>query len=128
MKASNKTKNRSDVAIGLLGESIVCRFLEEKGYYIIERNYRKMWGEIDIIAEKRGVTHFVEVKTVSREPSEGIHPAENLHAQKVKRVKRATMSYLFEHGDVKGWRLDAALVVLHMKNRQARIDYIENIG
>ncbi len=49
-------------ASGATGESIACRFLEKKGYKIIERNYRCHSGEIDIIAMERDTLCFVEVK------------------------------------------------------------------
>ncbi len=51
--------------IGDLGEGITCNYLKNKGYSIIETNYWKPWGEIDIIAQKRGVLHFVEVKSTT---------------------------------------------------------------
>lgn len=41
----------NNIKIGNLGENIACNFLEKKGFKIIERNYRKKWGEIDIIAQ-----------------------------------------------------------------------------
>ncbi len=53
--------------VGKLGEEIASKFLERKGFKIVLRNYRKPWGEIDIIAEKDDVVRFVEVKAVSRE-------------------------------------------------------------
>ena len=58
----NKANARK--AVGEIGEEIACQFLERKGFKILERNYRKPWGEIDIIAEKDGVIRFVEVKAV----------------------------------------------------------------
>jgi len=54
---------------GDLGESIACRFLINKGFSIVERNYLKKWGEIDIIAKKDGKAHFIEVKSVSCPPA-----------------------------------------------------------
>jgi|SRR3989344_2032763 len=53
--------------VGKLGEDIACKFLVKRKFKIVERNYRKPWGELDIVAEKNHTLHFVEVKTVSRE-------------------------------------------------------------
>jgi Holliday junction resolvase-like predicted endonuclease len=50
---------------GDLGEDIAERFLMKQGYRIVERNYLRKWGEIDIIAKKDGKLYFVEVKTVT---------------------------------------------------------------
>lgn len=50
---------------GRLGEELAGRFLMKRGYKIVDRNYRRPWGELDIVAEKKGKIHFVEVKSVS---------------------------------------------------------------
>ncbi|PIW74862.1 MAG: YraN family protein, partial [Candidatus Portnoybacteria bacterium CG_4_8_14_3_um_filter_44_15] len=51
---------------GDLGEGIAAKYLENNGYKIIERNYRKNWGEIDIVARKDDCLIFVEVKTMQK--------------------------------------------------------------
>ncbi len=63
---------------GAQGEGIAVEFLVRKGFKILDRNFRRPWGEIDIIAEKGGSVRFVEVKaicaslsTISREMSYG---------------------------------------------------------
>jgi len=53
--------------IGDLGEEISVKYLKNKGFSILETNYLRKWGEIDIVAEKDEVVHFIEVKTVSYE-------------------------------------------------------------
>ncbi len=58
--------------IGQKGEDEACFYLEKKGYKVIERNYLKKWGEIDIVCKKNSKIHFVEVKTVSRDLSEPV--------------------------------------------------------
>lgn len=42
----------SHIEIGQLGEEIACQYLEKKGYTILDRNFRRKWGEIDIICSK----------------------------------------------------------------------------
>ena len=49
---------------GELGEKICSAYLSKKGFNILERNYTKKYGEIDIIAQKDGVIHFIEVKSI----------------------------------------------------------------
>lgn len=51
--------NRS---LGSWGEEQAAKFLRRKGYAILERNFSCRYGEIDIIARKRGIIAFVEVK------------------------------------------------------------------
>lgn len=124
-----KTKKRE---FGDIGEDIVCKFLLRKGYKVIERNYLKPWGEIDIIAENDKGLVFVEVKSVSREGGsrESFRPEENMHPRKLKRLYRAIQTYLIEKkvpGD-KAWRIDLACVFMDFSARKARVEVIENIS
>ena len=71
MSDRNNTK-----LLGDEGEKLACEYLVKNGYKILGRNYRINFGEIYIIAKKRGwfadkTIHFVEVKTVSRESYNG---------------------------------------------------------
>jgi len=52
--------------VGSLGEELVVKFLIKRGYTILDRNYRRPWGELDVVAEKKGRIHFVEVKAFSQ--------------------------------------------------------------
>ena len=55
------------INIGKIGENKACEYLKNKGYRIIDRNYREKFGEIDIIAVSRDLTLvFVEVKTIDK--------------------------------------------------------------
>lgn len=70
MRISNPT--------AVIGEDASCVFLEKKGYKILERNFRKGYGEIDIIALHKDTLVFIEVKTRSSNaygaPFEAISP------------------------------------------------------
>ena len=48
---------------GKLGEDIAAKFLEEKGYKILEQNYRTRFSEIDLVCEKDKTLVFVETRT-----------------------------------------------------------------
>lgn len=118
--------------IGVLGENIACKFLVARSFKIIKRNYRKKWGEIDVIAEKNNVFHFIEVKSVSCETSIDINkmknPEENIHFQKLKRLSRTIQSYLLDtDGGEKDWQFDTMAVFLFLKDRKARVRFFENI-
>ena len=56
--------------VGALGEELVVQFLVKRGYKILDRNYRRPWGELDVVAERKGKIHFVEVKALSRNVSD----------------------------------------------------------
>ena len=122
-----KTQKRE---LGDKGEEVVCKYLEGKGYRIVERNYWKPWGEIDIVAEKGSIISFVEVKSVSRESTgRQIRPEENMHPQKVKRLHRAIQTYLLDHKvpENKQWQFDLACAYLDFSTHQARIELLEDI-
>ena len=127
-----KTKKRE---IGDTGEGVVCRYLEKKGYKVLERNYWKPWGEIDIIAERGEMTIFVEVKSVSRElGGEGVprgtyRPEDNMHPAKVKRLHRAIQTYLLEKKvpESRPWQLDLACAYLDFSTHKARVEMVENV-
>ena len=130
--------------IGKLGENIACRFLHNKGFRIIARNFWRKWGEIDIVAKKDRIVHFVEVKTVSssfsrtsvdkRENREGnsstgnnYRPEENVHPQKLRRIHRAIQSYLIEQNTEEDWQIDVVAVSLDVRGREARCRFIQNV-
>src|SRR5512140_3876948 len=61
---------------GATGESIATRFLEARGYRIVERNFRCKLGELDLVARDCGVLCFIEVR--SRGDGGHGHPAETV--------------------------------------------------
>lgn len=124
--------------VGRIGEEIAKRFLKKKGLAIVERNYRKPYGEIDIVARENGTLCFVEVKTVSYEtgaPNDpvvsretGYRPEENVHPQKLKRLARVIQAYLFSHGtESEKWRFDVIAVYLDQKTRRAKVKWLKDI-
>ena len=109
----------------MLGEDIGCRYLREKGFEIVGRNYLKKWGEIDIIVAKGGRVHFIEVKTASYVPDQvgegGYRPEENVHPKKLERMRRVIQSYLLEkHLDESEWQFDVLAVFLDIEKKIAR--------
>lgn len=120
--------------LGDLGERIACEFLSRRGYEVVETNYLRKWGEIDIVARKDGVVHFVEVKSVSRVTSSGVpqetgafRAEENMHPWKIKRLYRTIETYLLHKKLDCDWQLDLITVQMDMTTRQARVELIENI-
>jgi putative endonuclease len=47
---------------GASGEDLACRYLEDRGFAILDRNFRCRSGEIDVVAREQNVTVFLEVK------------------------------------------------------------------
>jgi len=84
------------ISIGQLGETLACQYLSRQGYRIILRNYRTKLGEIDIIAEERGILVFVEVK--ARRGHRCGHPFEAVTPAKCRQISKTALLYLAENG------------------------------
>ncbi|MDP3763939.1 MAG: YraN family protein [bacterium] len=125
----NRTEKRK---LGDIGENIACDFLKKKGFEIIEKNYLRKWGEIDIITKKSNIIHFIEVKSVSSStvthatPGD-YRPEDNMHPWKLKRLSRAIQTYLLDRKLDCDWQLDLVTVKIDQKNRKARVEIIENV-
>ena len=78
--------------VGKLGEEQACRFLEEAGHVVLERNYRSGHLEIDVITKSTDGLHFVEVK--SRVAPAPAAPEENVGYLKQRRIVAAAKRYL----------------------------------
>ena len=102
---------------------------------MIARNYRKPWGEIDIIAEKGNSVRFVEVKAVSRErlpedvsrEMQDYRPEEQVHSSKLRKVARTAELYMAHTNDDREFQIDVVGVFLNMKTRQARCRLFEQV-
>jgi putative endonuclease len=92
--------------IGELGEDIACIYLKKLGFTVLERNYYKLIGEIDIVAEKQGTLHFIEVKSASCLPDSvsgetlenksllTIKPEDNFTFDKIHKFKKIISFYM----------------------------------
>jgi len=114
--------------IGNNGEDLACRFLTNNGFEIIDRNYQKRVGEIDIIGFKKGTLHFFEVKTVSRETFsyvdvEKYKPEDNVTSKKINKIEKTANIFLKEKGFTDEYvQIDLLTVYLLKKKGQWGID------
>lgn len=135
--------------VGKIGEETACLFLTKHKFSIIDRNYTKKWGEIDIIVKKDNIIHFVEVKTVScpssyfddsnehknvsYETFSKIRPEEMVHISKQRRIARTIQTYFDEYvaretsSDIPDWRFDVIAVFIDNKKEKAHIRFTQNI-
>lgn len=130
LNMSNKEINNKD--IGKLGEDIACKYLIKKGFFIVCRNYRKRWGELDIIADKDNHIHFIEVKSVcvSSFNNKNYHnPEENVDGWKIKQIRKMIWTYFDENnkGLEKEFYFHVICVYINMFRRFAKVNVIENI-
>lgn len=115
--------------IGKLGEDFACQFLVGKGYKILERNYLKPWGEIDIVSQSSlGTLVFVEVKAMRQG---NLLPEDHLTDAKLRRLQK--MGELLANGrysksSARGWRIDLVALVMGADGKAIRADHYENIA
>jgi len=110
--------------IGKEGEEIAADSLKEKGYKILENNYRTKFGEIDLIALKGNTLVFVEVKL--KQTEDFGTPEEMVGAAKLSQVQRMAEFYLMDNPGIakkyNSYRIDAVCII-----QGRRITHYENI-
>ena len=115
--------------IGKIGENIACKYLKNKGFLIIECNYNRKWGEIDIISAKDKIIHFIEVKSIIMKNNQNYRPEENVHILKQRRLKRTIQTYLLENKyNVEAeFKFHIVVVYMNINTRKAKVTFMENI-
>lgn len=142
-------KTPKHLKIGKIGEDIACRFLENKGYKVLERNFKRKWGEIDIVCAKkdkpigflssmwnknnknvlRGINNdriiFVEVKTLKN--SRTLNPEDNLTPDKQRKLIRTCQLYISEKrlDSDTDWQIDAILINLDILAKKAKVKHVK---
>ncbi|MBR1634583.1 MAG: YraN family protein [Lachnospiraceae bacterium] len=82
--------------VGQQYEDVAAEYLENQGYCIMERNYRRRGGELDIVAKRDGMLIVCEVKY--RKTAEQGSPLEAVDARKQMQISKMTAHYLVSHG------------------------------
>lgn len=109
---------------GKIGEEIARKYLERKGYKIVEKNFRCRQGEIDIIATYSGKLIFIEVKT--RRSEKYGKPAEAVNELKQKHMINAASYYLYKTGQANKFiRFD--VIEVKLKDGYYIVNHIEQI-
>ncbi len=109
--------------IGKWGEQAAEEYLIQKGFSVLERNFRTPYGEIDIIALFEGITFFVEVKTRTTH-SFGL-PEEGLTRRKLSHMKACAEHYAEKH-ELETWQCDA-IAVEGNPGSTPHIEHFENV-
>ncbi len=120
--------------VGQKGEDLALKFLQKRGFVIKDRNYKRPWGEIDLVVQKGDDLRFVEVKTITIKENvprgtDFYEPEDNIHSYKLKRLAKVIETYLHQK-DIAGnidWQIDVVAVYLDQKGKEVKIDWLENI-
>ena len=113
------------LALGQRAEALAASYLEERGYTIVTRNWRRPEGELDLVVARDGLCIFVEVR--SRTGVERGHPLETVNASKRARVLRSARLYLDEEKPPAAvFRFDVIGVTFSLDDTPPEIVHIED--
>ena len=115
---------RENKKTGDYGEKLAAEYLAEKGYEILETNFRRRTGEIDIVAKDGAYHVFIEVKL-----RKGIgmgYPREAVGRVKQEKLRKAALLYLSENRiGLPDVRFDVIEIICGNDNK-TEIEHIEN--
>jgi len=103
--------------IGNIAENKAVNFLEKQGFFIIDRNFYTKFGEIDIIAKKDNILHFIEVKS-----GQNFQSIYNITPTKMKRIIKSVEVYLKKYKLNNPYQIDAITI------DNGKLEFIKNIS
>jgi putative endonuclease len=109
---------------GKIGEELAEAFLIEKDFVILHRNWRHSRYEIDIIAIKNDIPHFVEVKL--RSSWQYGTPEESVNKKKIRCLLQAADEFLYHHPEYKNFSLDILSITTHPE-KETEYFFIEDV-
>ena len=122
---------------GKLGENIAKKYLINQGFTVLDANYRKKWGELDLVVKKRDTIHFVEVKTVSYETKPQVKdaisnpifaPEKRIDSDKLSKLSKVVETWCAEQRYVGEVQLDVVTVRMVKRLKYAAVEYIPNVS
>lgn len=113
---------------GNLGEKIAEKYLISKGYAIIEKNYLKPWGEIDLVTRNKGMLVFCEIKTREAKHVEHYLAESSVNRLKIKKLQKICENYLMERRlpHSQKWQIDVLAVAIDKEKKKARVKHFQN--
>lgn len=112
--------------LGNIGEDIAKEYLLRRNYKILERNFRRPWGEIDIIAEKNKKIIFLEVKTLRCFSDKfSFLPEEQVGYQKRAKIIKTAKLYLSEKKIPNEWQIDV-IGIQFIRENKCRLRHTKN--
>ena len=111
--------------LGKQGEEMAVKWLIEKGYKILHRNWKWGLNEVDVIATKGKFLYFIEVKT--RNQSSIGHPEDSVTRQKFKAIQRAANGYLTVNPNYPWIEYQILSITLFRDGRAAEFFLIEDV-
>ena len=116
---------KDTTSIGNAGEEAAARYLRRRFYKILDLQYKSRFGEIDIIAKKKDIIAFIEVRTRSK--NYRVSPADSVGKAKQNRIIKTALCYITANRIKLQPRFDIIEVVVYPADRRKMsINHIEN--
>ena len=122
-KSQSQYKKCSTVITGKRGEELAVAYLKQQHYLILQRNYRKRTGEIDIIVKDGDTLVFVEVKARCNERFGTAFEAVNLRKQQ--QISKAALAYLTEY-NCHDSQIRFDVIAVYFKGSEPYFEHIKN--
>jgi putative endonuclease len=110
--------------LGAAGEQLARRHLERRGYRFVAANWRRPYGELDLVMRDGDVLVFVEVKT--RSGQRLVTAEESLTPAQARRLLRGAQYFLAERAELASlfWRIDLVAITLEPTGAVSRLTHI----
>ena len=110
---------------GRQGEELAAEWLQAQGFVIMHRNWKHSYFELDVVASKDNILHFIEVKT--RTTDTYGHPEEGVTAKKLERLMNGAEEFLHQHPEWKRIQYDILSIRLH-KYKAPEYFFLEDVS
>lgn len=112
--------------LGNFGEKIARKYLKGKKYRILSQNFKRKWGEIDIVGKKKDKIIFFEVKTILEK--QGFMPEDEISLKKKRQLRKMAQIYLSENkiSFDNPWQIDIIAIEVLSDFQKAKIRHLEN--
>ncbi|MDM7890497.1 YraN family protein [Curtobacterium caseinilyticum] len=111
--------------LGRYGEDRAVEWLTERGYRLLERNWRCARGEVDVVAWDGSTLVFVEVKT--RAGTTTGHPFEAVTAAKVARLRRLVPMWFAAHPETHAQAVRVDAVAVHVDGERFGVEHVAGV-
>lgn len=123
IRTTSQVKNTRTA--GKFGEELALKYLLNKGYTFLQKNFFIQAGELDLIVQKNGIIHIVEVKM--RSGKNFGTAAEALTYNKKRSLLRTIFTFLATQPQPVRWQLDLIAINFHKPTNTAEIEHLPNI-
>ena len=113
-----------NLALGKTGEQLAVKFLDIKGFKVIETNYISPLGEIDIIAQNNSTLYFIEVKT--RSSNNYGTPFDAVNYKKQQKLSRIATYYMMLNREYTEYKFGVIGIIYNSGTKQYKVKFIDN--